>query len=76
MLCIMDSTNPIFNLDVKKELDLISEIEEITRNLTFDLHNCRAVFKNLEHLTYLRNLLFLVTVAICSVLFCLVGSSL
>ena len=43
MLCIMDCTNPIFNLDVKKELDLISEIEEITRNLTFDLHNCRAV---------------------------------
>jgi hypothetical protein len=40
MLCIMDCTNPIFNLDVKKELDLISEIEEITRNLTFDLHNC------------------------------------
>ena len=39
----MDCTNPIFNLDVKKELDLISEIEEITRNLTFDLHNCRAV---------------------------------
>lgn len=26
MLCIMDCTNPIFNLDVKKELDLISEI--------------------------------------------------
>jgi hypothetical protein len=39
----MDCTNPIFNLDVKKELDLISEIEEITRNLTFDLRNCRAV---------------------------------
>ena len=35
----MDSTNPIFNLDVKKELDLISEIEEIIRNLMFDLHN-------------------------------------
>jgi hypothetical protein len=43
MLHIMDCTNYIFNLDVKKELDLISEIEEITRNLTFDLHNCRAV---------------------------------
>ena len=28
MLCIMDCTNPIFNLDVKKELDLISEIED------------------------------------------------
>jgi hypothetical protein len=39
----MDCTNPIFNLDVKEELDLISEIEEITRNLTFDLHKCRAV---------------------------------
>jgi len=43
MLCIMDCTNPIFNQDVKEELDLISEIEEITRNLTFDLHNCSAV---------------------------------
>jgi hypothetical protein len=43
MLCIMDCTNPIFNLDVKEELDLISEIEEITRNKTFDLHNCRTV---------------------------------
>ena len=39
----MDCTNPIFNLDVKKELDLMSEIEEITRNLTFDLHKCRVV---------------------------------
>jgi hypothetical protein len=43
MLCIRDCTNAIFNLDVKKELDIISEIEEITRNLTFDLYNCRAV---------------------------------
>ena len=43
LLCIMDCTNPIFNVDVKEELDLISEIEEITRNLTFDLHNCRAM---------------------------------
>jgi hypothetical protein len=43
MLCNMNCTNPIFNLDVKEELDIISEIEEITRNLTFDLHNCRAV---------------------------------
>ena len=43
MLCTMDCTIPILNLDVKKELDLISEIEEITRNLKFDLQNCRAV---------------------------------
>ena len=44
----MDCTNPIFNLDVKKELDLISEIEEITRNMTFDLHNYRAVSVNIK----------------------------
>ena len=43
ILCIMDCTNPIFNPDVKEELDLISEIDKITRNLTFDLHNCRSV---------------------------------
>jgi hypothetical protein len=30
MLCTMDCTNPILNLDVKKELDLISEIIKIT----------------------------------------------
>ena len=48
MLCIMDCTNPIFNLDVKKELDLISEIDEITRNLTFDLHNYRAMSVNIK----------------------------
>ena len=56
MICIMDCTNPIFNLDVKKELDLISEIEEIIRNLTFDLHNCRAV--NIKDCLWFRQFLY------------------
>jgi hypothetical protein len=37
MLCIMDCTNPIFNLDVKKELDLISETIHILLFITTDI---------------------------------------
>jgi hypothetical protein len=45
-------------MDVKKELDLISEIEEITRNLTFDLHNYRAVSVNIKDCLWFRQFLY------------------